>query len=160
MLSSFRNLIMYTSRTHTIGSGDVLTMKLTGSARIVPLRTVATVANRDGRCCFICRSNGHMQPHHIKARADGGGNAPRNLILVCNSCHDTIEGQEWGEIQRYRALLREERSARKPPSRKPSTSLLPGEHLAFSDKERCWKVWGTDAFGVYSRSASAAVSIA
>lgn len=45
----------------------------------------------NSRCSF-CGENevATLQIHHIKSRADGGGNEAENLILVCANCHTKI----------------------------------------------------------------------
>ena len=52
---------------------------------------------RDHLRCQRCgRSfpHGHgLTVHHIRSRAEGGGNHPANLITLCVDCHDWIEGR-------------------------------------------------------------------
>jgi len=45
----------------------------------------------NSRCAFCSESNiDTLEIHHIHERADGGGNEPENLILVCANCHNAI----------------------------------------------------------------------
>ena len=43
--------------------------------------------------CPICDKEADS-PHHIKSRAEGGTDDPRNLINLCKKCHNDIEGLE------------------------------------------------------------------
>ena len=42
------------------------------------------------RACEVCGAalQAVLEVHHIQARADGGGNQPRNLAVLCATCHD------------------------------------------------------------------------
>jgi DNA mismatch repair protein MutS len=42
------------------------------------------------KSCELCHSAiaRNLDVHHIQHRVNGGDNSPRNLIVVCNSCHD------------------------------------------------------------------------
>lgn len=48
------------------------------------------------RNCEICQHAivRDLEVHHIHARADGGSNQLRNLIVVCQKCHDAHHAQE------------------------------------------------------------------
>ena len=44
--------------------------------------------------CPIC-SNKAVSQHHIKPRAEGGTDDPRNLVWLCKKCHDEVEDSEF-----------------------------------------------------------------
>lgn len=41
--------------------------------------------------CPLCDKEATSE-HHIKPRSEGGGDEPRNKVLLCKSCHDRVEG--------------------------------------------------------------------
>ncbi len=45
------------------------------------------------KLCPICDGEA-TSPHHIKPRAEGGSDKPRNIIYLCKRCHDEIEERE------------------------------------------------------------------
>lgn len=51
------------------------------------------VLERDRRRCRRCGNRWRLSPHHVKPRDQGGSNDPRNLITLCDACHD------WAEIE-------------------------------------------------------------
>ena len=53
---------------------------------------------RDGGKCFICGSRRALTGHHIKARDAGGEDTMRNLITLCEKCHNYVEGEDWAFI--------------------------------------------------------------
>jgi hypothetical protein len=50
----------------------------------------ARVIKRDGDC-FICHTKEHLTAHHIKPRRIGGKTNDRNLITLCEVCHNKVE---------------------------------------------------------------------
>lgn len=48
------------------------------------------------RKCFCCGSRFCLADHHIQPRQAGGLNETRNLITLCCTCHDAVEGQQEG----------------------------------------------------------------
>ena len=56
------------------------------------------VEQRDRRMCRVCHRSCHLtgkgkwkaDPHHIVFRSAGGRDEPKNVILLCRSCHDDI----------------------------------------------------------------------
>ena len=54
-------------------------------------RTRERVLERDLYMCVMCYSEKCLQAHHIKPRKLGGKNTMRNLITLCNKCHDIAE---------------------------------------------------------------------
>lgn len=40
------------------------------------------------QACEVCKSHCGLEVHHIEEQAKGGSNQLRNLIVVCESCHD------------------------------------------------------------------------
>jgi hypothetical protein len=55
----------------------------------IPPSVVRFVWRRDGGRCRTpgCRSARGLEVHHIVHRADGGGNDPSGLVLLCSACH-------------------------------------------------------------------------
>jgi 5-methylcytosine-specific restriction endonuclease McrA len=53
-------------------------------------RLSAAVTARDG-ACVECGNTRHLQAHHDVARAEGGPDAPENLVTLCASCHGRLE---------------------------------------------------------------------
>ena len=41
--------------------------------------------------CPVCKENLAISPHHVKPRAEGGTDSPRNIVKLCKRCHDIIE---------------------------------------------------------------------
>ena len=48
------------------------------------------------RKCFCCASRCRLADHHLQPREFGGLNEERNLMTLCCTCHDTVEGQQEG----------------------------------------------------------------
>jgi len=46
------------------------------------------------RKCPLCGQTANS-PHHIKPRAEGGTDEPRNIVYLCRSCHNEIEGLDF-----------------------------------------------------------------
>lgn len=53
------------------------------------------ILKRDKMRCLRCdkkfRYARNLSVHHIKPRAEGGGDNPENLCTLCNECHDYVE---------------------------------------------------------------------
>lgn len=49
--------------------------------------------------CELCGDTWELQVHHIKHRASGGHDEPRNLICLCAECHTKVHV---GEISKRR----------------------------------------------------------
>jgi 5-methylcytosine-specific restriction endonuclease McrA len=45
------------------------------------------VLERDGWQCQTCGSRSNLEVHHLEFRSHGGSNDPKNLIVLCHSCH-------------------------------------------------------------------------
>ncbi|MBI4616374.1 MAG: HNH endonuclease [Planctomycetes bacterium] len=65
-------------------------------ARAVPGRAPQPEASlrlliylRDGCRCSVCGCHAslYVHVHHVDPRSEGGGNDPRNLVLICVTCH-------------------------------------------------------------------------
>ena len=56
------------------------------------------ILERDGHLCQPCRRQGRVtaarQVDHIKPKAHGGTDAPRNLQSICTKCHRTKTAKE------------------------------------------------------------------
>jgi 5-methylcytosine-specific restriction endonuclease McrA len=55
-------------------------------------RLSAAVTARDG-ACVECGSTRHLQAHHDVGRAEGGPDAPENLVTLCATCHARLEAE-------------------------------------------------------------------
>lgn len=51
-----------------------------------PLSLIRKVKARDRRC-VRCGSTDRLHAHHLQAVAAGGGHDERNLVTLCDSCH-------------------------------------------------------------------------
>jgi len=40
--------------------------------------------------CEICEKNEITEDHHIKSRAYGGTNSPKNKAKICSNCHKLV----------------------------------------------------------------------
>jgi hypothetical protein len=73
------------------------------------------------RKCFCCGSRYRLADHHLQPRESGGLNEERNLVTLCCTCHDAVEGQqEWlsaGDIW-LNVLKRKESFKQEAPGRK------------------------------------------
>lgn len=55
--------------------------------------TKAFILKRDNYTCQYCknkRKDKRLQIHHIQSRANNGSDQPKNLIILCNSCHNDL----------------------------------------------------------------------
>ena len=50
------------------------------------------VTKRDG-VCVRCGSTYYLSAHHVIPRAEGGDDAPENLVSLCVSCHARLEAE-------------------------------------------------------------------
>ena len=74
--------------------------------REIPDDVRVEVLTRDGHCCTACKwHHGMTSPsdprhllelHHLKHHVHGGENTAKNLITVCNVCHDKIHREAKG----------------------------------------------------------------
>lgn len=52
---------------------------------------------RDRFLCIRCHKHfpygTELTAHHVVSRGDGGGNYIENLVSLCTSCHDLVEGE-------------------------------------------------------------------
>lgn len=90
---------------------------------------VRLIQRRDHYTCQMCGVYGadaHVTAHHIIPREHGGPTTPKNLILLCDRCHDLAERErmpsaeiirnwypEWDRLERLAEIYhREEEMAR------------------------------------------------
>jgi hypothetical protein len=71
----------------------------------IPPATRRKVLARDRHCCRApgCEHTRFLEVHHIRARADGGGNDLENLITLCSACHRL--GHEKPEVMAHLARV-------------------------------------------------------
>ena len=55
------------------------------------LYAVATA--KTGKRCFLCGVNFGVYRHHIKPKIQGGTSDRRNIINLCEDCHNRVEEQ-------------------------------------------------------------------
>lgn len=61
---------------------------------------------RDGCKCMECgKANYRLEVHHIKPRRINGSNTLRNLITLCEKCHQKTEGKEEQYMEHYFTIL-------------------------------------------------------
>jgi hypothetical protein len=73
------------------------------------------------RKCFCCGSRYRLADHHLQPRESGGLNEERNLVTLCSTCHDAVEGQQeglsagdiWLNILKRKASFEQESPGRK-----------------------------------------------
>jgi HNH endonuclease len=63
------------------------------SRRPVPSAARDEVLKRYGYRCAVCGSNGALELSHIVPRARGGDASPKNLMVLCPSCHYSLDKQ-------------------------------------------------------------------
>lgn len=72
------------------------------------------LAERQGFCCAECKkphADEHLQSHHIRALMHEGKNTIGNIILLCATCHLTVEGRgeecgdQWLAFEQQKAAL-------------------------------------------------------
>ncbi|MFH1466703.1 MAG: hypothetical protein ABIO70_20120 [Pseudomonadota bacterium] len=82
-------------------------------ARSIPPAVRRRVLVRDGGRCQVpgCRNRRHVEVHHLRPRAEGGGHGPENLLTLCSCHHDMVHR---GVIQLARGPNGELRCARGP----------------------------------------------
>jgi len=66
------------------------------SVRTVTARSKGRCEAKLHNCCYV-----GTQFHHIKAKARGGSDTPKNLLLVCHACHLAITDNRPG-TERFR----------------------------------------------------------
>lgn len=50
-----------------------------------------SIIKRDKEKCVRCKTKDNLTVHHIQPRIDGGKTIRRNLLTLCNECHDWAE---------------------------------------------------------------------
>lgn len=58
--------------------------------------TLITMVRRESLGCEVCGQSDRskLRIHHIKRRVSGGKDIPRNLMVVCESCHKDLHCNE------------------------------------------------------------------
>jgi len=64
----------------------------------IPNQVRRALYRRDGFACALCGDPRHLQIHHVVPRGKGGGNTPRNLIVLCMYCHAAVHGTRLTEL--------------------------------------------------------------
>lgn len=109
------------------------------------------IRKRDNYRCYACGGSESLSVHHIKPRREGGKSIPRNLVTLCNSCHNKAEEAEntwlWIQLHKYR---REKTPIKFNVNNRPDVPLEMGQHLSFDKSIGKWRIWGRDKLGIYS----------
>ena len=63
------------------------------------IRQIKRMFSECGYACQVCGKvyypeENCLAPHHIKTRGAGGGNDPKNIMIVCKECHFKIHSGE------------------------------------------------------------------
>jgi hypothetical protein len=103
-----------------------------------PMRVIDdTVLDRfrgPGRCEW-CKRDCIRRPHHVRTRGAGGGDVERNIVGICDPCHDnTHRGLEPTREQLEQLIERRERMR--------LTKLTPEEEKAW---EHAFCYWANEA---------------
>jgi hypothetical protein len=74
----------------------------------IPKRVEKLIYQEANSSCAFCgeRNVAALEIHHINSRADGGGNEPENLLLVCGNCHGRITDGDISVHEVYSIKLR------------------------------------------------------
>jgi hypothetical protein len=77
----------------------------------IPKKIEKLIYQEANSSCAFCgeRDVATLEIHHINPRADGGGNEPENLLLVCGNCHSRITGGVISVHEVYSTKLRLQR---------------------------------------------------
>lgn len=68
----------------------------------VPIPLKNEIIKRDEKICRLCINtcaDGTAQVHHIVPVSNGGIDDPKNLILLCSSCHTYVHQNDWRDFQ-------------------------------------------------------------
>lgn len=96
------------------------------------------------RRCFCCGSRYRLADHHLQPRESGGLNEVRNLITLCATCHDAVEGRQeglssediWQNILKRRAAFERESSGRKRYRLSRENAQPCPAYVSFDEKQR------------------------
>ena len=69
-----------------------------------------------GKCdskCFVCGRRQRLTIHQIKSRSKSAWSKPRNLICLCNGCHNNVGGESWSYALRSKKTKNEENERNK-----------------------------------------------
>ena len=82
----------------------------------IPAKTKKLIFQEANSSCAFCEELdvNVLEIHHIENRAEGGGNEPENLILVCANCHSKITEGAISIYAVFRAKLRLQSNRAKP----------------------------------------------
>lgn len=59
-----------------------------------------------GKHCFLCGFDVGVFRHHIKPQADGGKSEKRNIVYLCENCHNKVEEQPNLIMEREQKITR------------------------------------------------------
>ena len=90
--------------------------------------------------CFICKSTPTSR-HHITPRTKGGTDESRNMIYVCNKCHDKIEGKNWNETITFKKQFLEEQQIIKMVPKNRTILLKDKRLIEWDTKQEEWRIW-------------------
>lgn len=102
--------------------------------------------------CYVCGlSNFSVTRHHIIPRDKGGSDHERNIVMLCEFHHNSLEGKNWEAINMAKSLYKknDRRLQRKTD---PSTAICPypvPEGWRAEIAEGRWKCWRRDHIGIH-----------
>ena len=96
------------------------------------------------RKCFCCGSRYRLADHHLQPRESGGLNEERNLVTLCPTCHDVVEGQQeglsagdiWSNMLKRKASFDQESPRRRKYRLSRESSNPCPTWVSFEEKER------------------------
>lgn len=65
----------------------------------------AVILRDDCKCMECGKSSCYLEVHHIKPKRLNGNNTLKNLITLCENCHDKTEGKEELFMDKYYSLI-------------------------------------------------------
>jgi 5-methylcytosine-specific restriction endonuclease McrA len=61
---------------------------------------------RDGKCRMCNKKYDKYEIHHIISKRDGGNSTLKNLITLCEKCHDKTEGKENKYVKKFQRKIK------------------------------------------------------
>ncbi len=59
--------------------------------RSIPRKLKETLLEQSNNQCSVCGAKSHLQLAHIRPLSLGGDNSPENLIVLCPTCHVSVD---------------------------------------------------------------------
>ena len=55
--------------------------------------------NTKRKVCQRCKAHTNVFKHHLVPIVEGGVDEPRNIVYLCNPCHDYVEEHGWNPMR-------------------------------------------------------------